>query len=134
MLGSTKAKLNIQLFSTSGAGTISGTISDTGLNITGNSDTCITYTPTNLISQNLPDHRDMLHTFELNRHITEGTIIGLGHLGSLLLYQKMYTAQQSQPASITSSVCVPIGSNVDDHEENVPLVAVDGGMCEAIIT
>ena len=134
MLGLTKAKLNIQLFSTSGAGTIDGTLSDTPLNVTGTSNACIMYTPINQISQNSPDHRDMLHTFELSRRIAEGTIIGLGHVGSLLLYQKMHSDQQSQPASITESVCVPVGSSVDDHEENVPLIAVDGSMCEAIIT
>ena len=95
---------------------------------------CTKYQPTSLrFPPSLPNQRSGVRVLDIERSVivSANTLIGLGHTGGILLYEKKYPTKQSVPANITDAVCLP----EDDytHKENVPLIAVNAGMYSTII-
>ena len=95
---------------------------------------CTKYRPTSIRFQpSVSNQRSGVRVLDIESSaiVSANTLIGLGHTGGILLYEKKYPTKQSVPANITDAVCLP----EDDytHKENVPLIAVDAGMYSTII-
>ena len=94
---------------------------------------CTKYRPTSIRFSPSPNQRSGVRVLDVESSVivSANTLIGLGHTGGILLYEKKYPTKQSVPANITDAVCLP----EDDytHKENVPLIAVDAGMYSTII-